>query len=269
MAPAGLRPTDVDQGQQPAPRIGDLTGIVAEQWLDPLRLADLGANGEPLDTPIVIDGFLEPDFASDLANGMREARSWRRFAFAYTGGTAAIQVADAVWAETPGAVARYTVLDDPGELVSHGSPRTGSHRAYRRWFASAIVTHSLQRWYEALLGVPVGDQISIEMNRLERGDELRPHQDLHQGRIVNSCIYLDPDHRPGNGGEFGFSVNGAPPTLLEPCYNRLIVIPLGSALWHWVEPYAAQRGRECIAVGIQQQEHADTPEHEGRGRGGL
>lgn len=232
--------------------LAPLAGMINERWLDLDSIRELKKGWRPrTGAPLVIDSFLEEEFARDLLGGLRAARSWRRFCFAYTGGSASVQVSDAAWEATPGAVARYSVIDEPRELVEGDWLSLPMRRSFRRLFRAALMTHDLQRWFEMLLDLPLSDTVSVEFNRLRTGDELRPHQDLHQGRVVNTCIYIDDEMGERSGGDFGFLRKGAGDLRIAPLFNRFVIIPIDPANWHWVEPFEDHReGRECIAIGF-------------------
>jgi Rps23 Pro-64 3,4-dihydroxylase Tpa1-like proline 4-hydroxylase len=89
---------------------------------------------------------------------------------------------------------------------------------------------------------------------MEQNDFLNPHIDnSHDGdqkqyRVLNLLYYVSPDWKLSNGGNLElWTPDLKTPTVVESCFNRLVVMGTTNKSWHSVQRVTAPSPRVCIS----------------------
>lgn len=201
-------------------------------------------------SPLVFRDFLRPEVAEAVGAALRDLPVWSRCVTAFRNAQETVEVDEAGWADRPDRVARHffarPLLDafEPGRMDER-------HQAVLKNFISfAVISDLLRSWLGAGVGFPLEKRTSVELACYEPGDEIRPHQDLIENRVIAVNFYLDRDYRPGTGARLGFRNEEGREFAVDPLFNSFSLIPIEESCHHWVEPFAGEgRGRYTVSIG--------------------
>lgn len=234
--------------------------LIAGRWADPsaLSLTSWLWQGRP--SPLVLDGFFESGFAVRFHQEVARLASWERQTRVFLGADETIDVDERESRESPAGVAfpgqgpatqRHDYYPDLAAEIDPHSARAVDTRSLRQFIAACVVGSELRDWLSDALAVKVGDRSSFELVRYRPGDQIQPHQDLIPGRVFAVLWYVDPDTARGEGSDLRVTGPGGESWLVEPVFNRLVVIPIRTDYWHEVTERTSQRtGRQTASVGI-------------------
>ena len=196
--------------------------------------------------PLVLDGFLDRDLARRCEGEVRSLQRWERQCRAYVGNADPVDLDEADWATHPDRAALHDYYPGLADELTDSSTR-----GLQRFIGGCVTGRRLKDWLSARLGIAIGDRASFELVRYREGDQIRPHQDLIAGRMLAVLWYIDSSIQPGEGSALVVDHADGRTWVVEPTFNRIVIVPIRTDLRHQVMRRTSDRiGRYTASVGI-------------------
>lgn len=187
--------------------------------------------------PQIIDNFIRPDFARDLAAELRTATSWQRQRWLWNERGGVDLCPDEVVFRQAEPRRRFS---DNDALTDHTVARD-PHLVLAR----ELLRYAAAPKFVAMLSDVVGESLrpapSCEFAKYcEVGDFLDWHSDVFDGRVLAIVVYLsDPSWRPEWGGRLLYRAEDGWSVAVSPVLGRAVVFPLLKTAQHAAEPLKA------------------------------
>lgn len=225
-----------------------LQGWLDESVLEPAtarQLRDWFA--DPAGAPCVLEPFLRPEQAVEVAAAIGRITSWEH-AHAFATDQVSYEVPRLEW-ESADPAERFFRHDIARPMTALAGE--ASQRALVELLTLAG-SGALCQWLGSAIGVPLHDVPTLEITRYHRDDFIRRHDDTFTDRVLAANLYLDRDWQPGNGGCLELVAGNGSVTLVEPRFNRLAIIPIATGYQHAVLPWmSGTAGRLTVSMGIR------------------
>ena len=204
------------------------------------------------DQPLVIRNFLKHEAAAGVAASMQALPVWSRHVTAYLSSTETEAVDEQDWLGHPERAACHYVAKPLTAALAEGAMAAEHQEHLRRFLAFVVTSNRFRDWVSLATREKLDPKnASVELAAYDRGDQIRPHQDLVPRRILGANFYLDPGYQVGQGGRLGYQIEGSAETLVDPLFNTLSLFRIRPDAYHWVEPFGpSAMGRYTVSIGL-------------------
>ena len=112
-------------------------------------------------------------------------------------------------------------------------------------FRKAFLDPKFIRFFEAVSGLPLSPTDDFSLHRMDRGDYLRIHNDVHETRRLAFVMYLTPEWKASFGGSLHMKDEGGQVTKVSPEYNSIVIFDVKAKTQHSVEEIASGAGESA------------------------
>jgi Rps23 Pro-64 3,4-dihydroxylase Tpa1-like proline 4-hydroxylase len=102
-------------------------------------------------------------------------------------------------------------------------------------FRKAFLDPEFIRFFEEVSGLPLSPTDDFSLHRMDRGDFLRIHNDVHETRRLAFVMYLTPGWKASFGGSLHMKDEGGQVTKVSPEYNSIVIFDVKAKTQHTVE----------------------------------
>jgi Rps23 Pro-64 3,4-dihydroxylase Tpa1-like proline 4-hydroxylase len=112
-------------------------------------------------------------------------------------------------------------------------------------FRKAFLDPEFIRFFEEVSGLSLSPTDDFSLHRMDRGDFLHIHNDVHETRRLAFVMYLTPGWEPSFGGSLHMKDAGGQVTTVSPDYNSIVIFDVKAKTQHSVEEIAEGAGESA------------------------
>ena len=117
-------------------------------------------------------------------------------------------------------------------------------------FRKAFLDTEFIRFFEAVSGLALAPTDDFSLHRMDRGDFLRIHNDVHETRRLAFVMYLTPGWEPSFGGSLRMTASNGEVTTVAPDYNSIVIFDVKANTQHEVQAITDAAGdRARLSMG--------------------